>query len=217
MPFNHWKFSLCLLGLLLTACGSKTWEKLDRTTPLGTDGKPASYMSRFLGNSYNGPPRTEEIWRDSTGRQIEPETVVRSVEQYFREAGLTETFRKSGSWIGDQNQLVPEYRICIIAIEPTVVIMIPHNFGELDGRAIVGIRGDLDEWGDSEFTPLLLDGVFTGTDFPYEEGVKWFSPNSNAQPEVLESKQKQIFQIKMENVTIELQVDDGRIYATREK
>jgi hypothetical protein len=215
------KFSIfTIFGcLFLFGCTSTPWKTLDQQTPLAGPNEPLVAKYRHVSNLTDiamPSPRSQHAWEKPNGQKINPASVIRSVDSYLKKTGLLDSFKSSRSNIDGYQQKVANHRMCIISVEPTIVLMIPHDFGRVD-RSTYEIRGNTVGWGHMEYSNYMLDGIYTGTDFPYTQGVKWFNPRSRKEPSLLEQIQNNDFEIISESALIKLIVKDGRIYAEREK
>jgi hypothetical protein len=101
---------------------------------------------------------------------------VDAADNYLKRLGFFDRWPETGSSVGNVIERLAPFTFHIVAIEPTVVIMVPHDFGNPKGnRSTTDIVGFAPE--QSVGSRYMLNFFEYGTKLPYHPDVLWFSPD----------------------------------------
>lgn len=135
----------------------------------------------------------ETVWKTASGRQLNPREIVASVKDYLAATGVRGQAPGAGAFVNGVEMKAPDFKFCIVSVDPTVVLMVPFAYDHEAG-SLIEMRGYPDqfsrqdpEWGyRMAHNGFMVDDIFLGTDFPFIEGTRWFDPSSKRKAASLE-------------------------------
>jgi hypothetical protein len=139
------------------------------------------FKREYFANFMDDGVTSDKEWTTATGSHLNAYRVADSVEHYLKKRGYLDQWPQSQAGVGDYILRVAPYTFHIVTIDPTVVIMVPHNFGNpRDNRS----SGDIVGWPPKQsFTSdRMLNYIQYGTSFPYSTNILWFSPDRSSAP-----------------------------------
>jgi hypothetical protein len=139
--------------------------------------------------------------------------LVDSAEHYLKQLGYFDRWPESQSSIGSIRQRLAPFTFHIVAIEPTVVIMVPHDFGHPEGnRSTLDIVGHASK----QFfqSRYMLNYIEYGTRLPYHPDILWFSPDIGAAPAALARRSDSEQAVVHERIRLVMK-REGSVWTTR--
>ena len=121
-------------------------------------------------------------WTTATGSRRDAARIPTAIDHYLKQRGYFDQWPESGSSIGGYGvQRVAPFKFYVVAVDPLVVIMAPHDFGNPKGnRSIYNIVGP--EPKQAFGSPHMLNYIEYGTRLPYNTNLLWFSPEISSAP-----------------------------------
>jgi len=120
-------------------------------------------------------------WTDAKGHRVEVLKIVDSAMRYLEGLGYFQRWPETNVGFDDYVQRLAPYTFHIVSIQPTIVVMIPHDFGNpTDGRSITQIVGQPPN--QSVSTKYMINHIEYGTTFPYHPEALWFSSELRVPP-----------------------------------
>ncbi len=221
------------LGLLLVGlkvgCGCKTaWRECQGSAPYIGPEVMAKDMRREVRSlalymTANGH-RDESVWK-GCGKRVDQGQVRREVEAYlvrsrFYRETVDETEVSFSTDVRNPDALrlpqkVAPYKLCVVSLCPTVVLMIPFDYGYDAPRKAITRPGEESEWGRSLGLFPLAGGLHAGTSFPYQDGLLWFRPDSVAEPQPVSRAGSAAGEIRAGDVHLDLTREQNQLRVIR--
>jgi len=179
-----------VVALLLSSCstGSRLSAEWKENTIDGPWVAPGVHVREFTKSYFAGPMHTSEatdtVWTTSSGSRRDQMRIVDSVDRKLKQLGYFDRWPESQSTSGGYRQRLAPFTFHIVALDPTVVIMVPHDFGNPKGnRSTVDIVG----WPTKQqcSSRYMLNHIEYGTTLPYHPDILWFSPDVGGAPAAL--------------------------------
>ena len=173
---------LVMLILLSAGCGSDSrasapWKSISTKGPLSGPNESAvlesrEYWSSIMAAGVSGDYR----FKTANGRTTDATRLESRIVSFLEKKGHLSKWPDSQSSINSRTQKVAPYKIYIISIFPTVVLLSPHDYGELRGR-----RSNVDIVGwpppESLQDSRILNHLFFGSSIEMTNSLFWFSPD----------------------------------------
>lgn len=182
--------ALCLIVLSLCSCStasrlSAKWVETPIDGPWAAPGTHAREFSRsYFAGLMHTSDATDTVWVTASGKRRDMLQLSDSVDSYLKHLGYFDRWPESQSIVGSIRLRLAPFTFHIIAVEPTVVIMIPHDFGNPKGnRSTYDIVGQPPRH--SFQSRYMLNYIEYGTRLPYHSDILWFSPDTGAAPAAL--------------------------------
>ena len=188
---------LLIAMVTLSGCADPWQTDANVDTPWVAAGKQATQFSRNNNAIWQPKPIFEVEWEDSKGRKHRVRDAFQSSDAFLLKTGDIPSWPASNAWTNDINLRVAPFRIFIVSITPTVVVMIPHDYGDLDGRSISDIVGKRPQH--ESYSDRLINIVYYGTRVPYSNGTKWFSPDLNTPISDLQINEQGVGVVQLRN------------------
>lgn len=216
---NRTSFVLCLAATLLCSSCS-TGRKTAKWTETSIDGPwvaPGIHAREFTREYFAGIMDAgvtgDTAWTTANGGRRDARLVADSVDRYLKQRGLVERWPESGATIDGYRKRVAPFTFHIVAIEPTVVLMVPHDFGDPRGnRSINDIVGFSPK--QSFSSRWMLNHIEYGSTLPYHADILWFSPESRDAPAPL-TRRGDLEQELTRDRTKLVMKKDGNLWMTR--
>jgi hypothetical protein len=188
-PESEMKTMAATFGLvipLLSSCStasrlSADWRENAIDGPWVAPGVHAREFERsYFAGLMHTSDAIDIAWTTSSGRRRDSMRILESVDRKLKQLGYFDRWPETGSSSGTSSgtiihRLAP-FTFHIIALDPTVVIMVPHDFGNPKGnRSTVDIVGrqSKQQW----HSRYMLNYIEYGTTLPYHPHILWFSPD----------------------------------------
>ncbi|MBA4146612.1 MAG: hypothetical protein H0X66_00745 [Verrucomicrobia bacterium] len=129
---------------------------------------------------------TETDWTFAYGTRRAASDIAASIQRYLKELGYFDRWPESQSSSDGYRERLAPFTFHIVSIDPTAVMMVPHDFGDPKGnRSIVDIVG----WPPKQSfsSRYMLNHIEYGPTLPYHPEVLWFSPDLRVPPTRLTS------------------------------
>jgi hypothetical protein len=182
--------ALCAFALLLSSCStasrlSAKWEENPIDGPWTAPGVHAREFTRsYFAGLMHTSDATDTVWTTANGNRRDVLGTVDSVERYLKKLGYFDQWPETGSSSGGYTHRLAPFTFHIVAIDPTVVLMVPHDYGNPKGnRSTRDILGSQPKqaWG----SRYMLNPIAYGTSLPYHPEILWFSPDLGSVPKPL--------------------------------
>ena len=85
------------------------------------------------------------------------------------------TWPDTGAHINSMAQKLSPYRIHVVSVFPTIVILKPHDYGTISGRSIDSIVGFQSR--NALHDDRLINHIILGSSLPISDSLFWFSPD----------------------------------------
>ena len=128
-------------------------------------------------------PLSEHVsfWTDAKGHRVEVFKIVDPAMRYLEGLGYFQRWPETNMGFDDYIQRLAPYTFHLVSMQPTIVVMIPHDFGKAsDGRSIAQMVGSPPK--QSVSTKYMINHIEYGTTFPYHPEGLWFSPDLRVPP-----------------------------------
>jgi hypothetical protein len=194
-------------------CGCETrWEEHSIDGPWCAPNVHVREKEKTYLPFYSPLPEHTLFWITANGSRVESYKIVDSSVRYLDELGYFDRWPKTRGSYDDYQQRLAPFTFHIVAINPAIVVMVPHDFGNAnDGRSISGIRGQQSE--QAFGSKYMINLIEYGTSLPYDAKILWFSPDLQVPPtqfiQVSDSEQK----IVQKGITLVL-TKDGNLWKT---
>lgn len=173
---------LCCVALASSSCTferlTAKWQDTGIKGPWAAPGIQAQKFEREYWTFMAGAVSTDAVWRTPKGRH-DARDIVSSVDKYLMHLGYFDRWPQSQAGINGYIQRVAPFTFHVVALDPTIVIMVPHDFGSLTNRSINEIMGSAPSDSGSDH---MLNPITFGTKPPYHADVLWFSPDISQPP-----------------------------------
>jgi hypothetical protein len=175
-------FGACFLNRPWKSYGA--WETDDRPAPMicgapGTSTRRSYELTNPL-DPANGARRWELGWTDSKGRRYEAAEVAEDVSRRLQNTEMFTQWPGTQSTVNDVRQRLAPHIITLVSLQPTVVLLQPHDYGGLINRSSVVIVGDRSP--DKLCLSGLLNWLFVGTRLTPSDEVWCLVPDLNQEP-----------------------------------
>ncbi len=164
-----------------------------------------SFANGFTAKGFE----TEARWTDGKELVIPADEASKAVDEYFWTTGIYKVMKRSRikMWFNGalRPQVLPDYKVVVISVRPTVAVMVPCVQGTDEWYS--------NSWGSDLWTTFLDEAVVsTGTSFPASSGIKWFIADRQEHPRLLVDRA-----IDDESVRLVFEKKNDRIIVRREK
>ena len=152
-----------------------------RDAPWAAAGVRAKEMYRRDLVSFSTAGTTGTMaWEDAQGAKHVQYEVWTKAQEHLIAGGVLSDWPITGSIVSGVEQRLAPFKFFIVSIEPTVVVMLPHEFEDPIGRSTSEILGrDLEK---GLFSKYLMNKGHHGVVCPYAEEFMWFSPDLDIGP-----------------------------------
>lgn len=179
--------ALSAFALLLTSCttASRLSAKWKENPVDGPWIAPGVHAREFTRSYYAGLMATSKasdtVWSTASGGRRDKMNIIGSVDRQLKQLGYFDRWPESQSDVSGYQQRLAPFTFHIVAIDPTVVIMVPHDFGNPKGnRSSFDIVGwPSDQQCSSRY---MINHIEYGTTLPYHPDILWFSPSLETAP-----------------------------------
>lgn len=216
---NHVLLASCVLLSLSCSTASRLSAKSEENAidgPWVTPGVHARELTRsYFAGLMHTSDATDTVWTTANGSHRDARGIVDSVEKQLKKLGYFDRWPESQSSVGGYRQRLAPFTFHIVAIEPTVVLMVPHDFGNPKGnRSINDIVGlaPKQSWG-SQF---MLNHIEYGTAVPYHGEILWFSPDLGIAPTPLTPRANSEMEVVHKRIRLVAKKDGERFVTQRE-
>ena len=156
---------------------------------------------------------SDVVWTTATGSRRDAFQIVASVQRHLMKLGYFERWPESGSNVSGYQQRLAPFTFHIVAIEPTIVIMVPHDFGDPKGnRSINDIVGQPPK--QSFQSRYMLNSIEYGTTLPFQSDILWFSPDLGTAPAMPERRTDSEMEVRHKEIRLVLK-KDGDLWTTQ--
>ena len=197
---------LPIFALLLLGCGSP-WKPISNVdTPFVAADKKSQLFEKDTAN-VPAPSKRVVAISDSRGRKLDLKNIFETADQFLQANGILEEWPTIQANINGEQQRVAPYKIHLVSIEPDIIVLIPHNYGELNDNSIRGIVGDRPEY--ASYSKYLINHIFIGSKIPFSKDTQWFCPTAKIGVSSLALDDTGTGTIQVDDVTLTLEhVDD---------
>ena len=191
--------------LALSGCG-QPWE-LDATHSDGPwcgPNKRASVLTRQKDpKGLLGGPVTKHALRDAGGNIYPCDSLFHSADKFLEREGYLNQWH-SFEWYVNEFQLhLAPYKIYLVSIEPIVVVLISHDYGNLKDKVAEDIVGKRPTH--NVQSQYLINHIKFGTQIPFSSSAVWFSPSMN----------QSLTKLSIENGVGTIELPSGRLIFTQ--
>lgn len=211
--------SFCGFVLLQTSCSTASrlaakWEEEPIDGPWVSPGVHARQFTRsYFAGLMHTSDATDTVWSTASGLRRSTSSVADSVERKLKRLGYFDRWPESGSSVGGYQQRLAPFTFHIVALDPTVVILVPHDFGEPRGnRSNNQIIGSMPKQAFS--SQYMLNYIAFGTRLPYHPDILWFSPDLGTAPVALARRSESEQEVVHKRIKLVLKQDRDE-WATR--
>ena len=163
-------FAMC--GLTFYGCATRL-ENEPIDGPWAAPGVQVRQVTRTDMPFYSPLPEHVTYWINAKGEREEAYKHFDSSVRYLDELGYFDRWPKTRVYYNNYNQRLAPFTFHLIAISPTVVVMVPHEYQtESIGR----------DPGQSYETKYMLNPIQFGTSIPSQTNLLWFSPDLRVPP-----------------------------------
>lgn len=174
-------------ALLLCSCStasrlSAKWEEQPVDGPWMAPGVQVREFTRsYFAGLMHTSDADDSVWSTSSGDRRDVMSIADSIDSHLKKLGYFDRWPESGSSVGSYRQRLAPFTFHIVAIDPIVVLMVPHDFGDPKGnRSINDIVGSHPK--QALGSRFMLNHIEYGTKLPYHSEILWFSPNLGTTP-----------------------------------
>ena len=210
---------LCLILLSLCSCStasrlSAKWMETPIDGPWTAPGTHAREFSRsYFAGLMHTSDATDTVWVTASGKRRDVLRLGDSVESYLKQLGYFDRWPESQSSVGSIRLRLAPFTFHIVAIEPTVVIMVPHDFGNPRGsRSAYDIVGHQPK--QAFGSRYMLNYIEYGPTVPYHRDILWFSPDIGAAPAALTRRNDSELEIHHKRIRL-VTKREGDLWTTR--
>jgi len=179
--------TFCCITFLLASCStaSRWTAKWEETVIDGPWVAPGVHAREFSRSYYAGlmatSDATDTVWTTAKGGRRNMSRILDAVERHLKQLGYFDRLPESQSGYDGYIQRLAPFKFHVVAINPTVVLMVPHDFGNPKGnrstRDIVGSQPK-----QSRGSKYMINYIEYGTKLPYHPDILWFSPDLGTSP-----------------------------------
>lgn len=177
-------------AFLLSSCSTASrvtakWEESRIDGPWVAPGVHAREFTRsYFAGLMHTSDASETVWTTANGSRRDVLGTVDSVEQHLKKLGYFDQWPESQASSGAYTLRLAPFTFHIVAIDPAVVLMVPHDYGNPKGnRSTRDIFGSQPK--QSRGSRYMLNPVEYGTSLPYHSEILWFSPDLGIAPKPL--------------------------------
>ena len=178
--------ALACVALLLCSCStasrlSAKWKEEPLDGPWVAPGVQVKEFSRtYFAGYMHTSDATDTVWTTSSGSRRNIQNISDSVDSHLKKLGYFDRWPESNAgYNGYQMRLAP-FTFHIVALDPTIVLMVPHDFGDPKARrSINDIVGRPPQALGSRY---MLNHIEYGPKLPYHPEILWFSPSLGTAP-----------------------------------
>jgi hypothetical protein len=200
------------LGILTGCQRCGPWESVNEDTPWIAPGVLAKSERRFC----EPPPFViaggghEYVWIGPDGRRHETWSEFGyPAETYLAANGQSLSWQPIDKGVNGTKQSRTPYRLTLVSVLPTVVLLTPHEYGPIVSLAFDDLLGPRPKTsfplGATE--PYPLNDLGIGIRAPYAPTMLWFSPDLNQPPASV---------LVQGGVRAEILLPDGRLVMERD-
>lgn len=181
------------------------WKETDSIAqaPWVAPGVRGRYETRHV-ELLGAPAETwESRWIGRRSQRLDPISLHVSLTRPLQNAGMYQQWPATTGSINSVPQRMAPFRFFLVSLFPTVVLMIPWEYGTLQGRSNNDILKDISS------AQVSMDGLVNGAELttviPYSPHVMWYSPPKGPAP--VQLKDPDLGQISLPDGVIELRRD----------
>jgi len=157
------------------------WEEAAIDGPWVAPDIHARELTRTSLHFYSPVAEHDTFWTTAKGARKDADKIIDSTMRYLEKLGYFDRWPKTNGTYNDYVQRLAPFTFHIVAIDPTVVVMVPHDFGlPIDGRSNREIVGEAPE--QSAHCKYMINYIEYGTSLPYHPEIIWFSPDLRIPP-----------------------------------
>ncbi len=182
---------LLCCALLLCSCStasrlSSKWEEQPLDGPWIAPGVQAREYSRsYFAGLMHTSDAIDTVWTTSSGARRNMMEILDSVDNHLKKLGYFDRWPESNAGYNGYRQRLAPFTFHVVAIDPTIVLMVPHDFGDPKARRsindIVGRQSGRQARGSS----YMINYIEYGPKLPYHPETLWFSPSLGTAPTLL--------------------------------
>lgn len=213
--------ALACVALLLCSCStasrlSAKWKEEPLDGPWVAPGVQAKEFSRtYFAGLMHTSDATDTVWTTSSGSRRNMMSILDSVDSYLKKLGYFDRWPETGSSVGSYRQRLAPFTFHIVAIDPTVVLMVPHDFGDPKARrSINDIVGRPAQGLGSRY---MINYLEYGPKFPFHPEPLWFSPSLGTAPTSLVRRGEAELEIVHRRIRLVATRDGDKWLTRREK
>ena len=149
------------------------WDVIVEDGPLSGKNEKAVLEARYY--STMGMPSHDLRLRTQNGKTINAKKLTNDIVSYLEKKGHLATWPDTGAHINSMAQKLSPYRIHVVSVFPTIVILKPHDYGTISGRSIDSIVGFQSR--NALHDDRLINHIILGSSLPISDSLFWFSPD----------------------------------------
>lgn len=156
---------------------------------------------------------TDTVWVTASGKRRDVLQLSDSVDSYLKRLGCFDQWPESQSSVGNIRLRLAPFTFHIVAMEPMVVIMVPHDFGNpKSNRSTYDIVGHQPK--QAFGCRYMLNYIEYGTTVPYHRDILWFSPDIGTAPLALTRRNDSELEIHHKRIRL-VTKREGDVWTTR--
>lgn len=173
-------------ALLLCSCStasrmSAKWEEERIDGPWVSSGTQTKQFSKsYFAGYMHTSDATDTVWTTSSGSRRNIQSIAESVDSQLKRLGYFDRWPESNAGYNGYQQRLAPFTFHIVALDPTIVLMVPHDFGDPKARrSINDIVGRPPQALGSRY---MINYIEYGPKLPYHRETLWFSPSLGTAP-----------------------------------
>lgn len=171
---------VCLIAIVfysfLLRVRCSPWKSIQEDAPLCEVGKTAISKSRVCYPPIFVPAVewTEYAW-DTGNHLLHRNSIVKEIDDHLKKIKFIKKQKPLESYVNDIQQHIAPYRFFIVSLEPTIVVMIDYDYGNIERKSRVELCGNLNEQY-IDYSKYLVNAYHYGSSVSKSSNYKWFSP-----------------------------------------
>jgi hypothetical protein len=158
------------------------WEEAKVDGPwIGNGIQAREYIKSYFAHVMDAGVTEKKEWRSPDGTRINADGVFRSIDQYLQKSGLLEKWPGSGAYSDNREHRLAPFTFHLISVNPTIVVLAPHDFGTEKNRSVSGTVGFAPK--QFQVSDFVTNHFEYGTKVPLHADLLWFSPESKTLPQ----------------------------------
>jgi len=175
------KVIVAMVAISSCAYAETRWEETAIDGPWVAPGIHARELTRTSLHFYSPVAEHDTFWTTANGARKDADKIIDSTMRYLEKLGYFDRWPKTGFGFDDYDRRLAPFTFHIIAIEPIIVTMVPHDFGsQVVGKSGTQILGPRPKQGVS--SKFMMNYIEYGTSLLYHPDVLWFSPDLRIPP-----------------------------------
>ena len=169
---------LCLCSCATIARMNADWKEVKIDGPwMSSTCQAREFTRTYVAGVMHSGSAGDTKWTSDAG-SVNQFSIRNLIANYMHKTGMVKDWqRASGTSNGIEQRLAP-YTFHVVSVLPTVVIMVPKDYGDINQKSTSEIIGNRYQNQKPYLTsPHVINPIEYGTSVPYSDTLVWFSPD----------------------------------------